>query len=415
MRLIFRKKFLVSRNDVFEKVRIVKLGKKIGILTHYFGSTNYGGNLQAYAFCRILIEKFDMSAEQVCYDNNGFRNPDLWGRIRNMRLRNIVRRVMGPVRRKYAHRKHPVLYNKIEEHNKAVLDFNKSMIPHSKEVYNKRTIKRANSQYEVFITGSDQVWYPYALCPAYTLKFVDSDKIKFSYAASMSTDSLSVEHKNLLKTSLSSYTGVSVREESSKEILKDLSSIEVQRVLDPTLLLTRQEWDQVVPDREIKESYIFGFLLGEDREQRNFFEEFAKKKELPLVIIPFKEVDEDFGDIQLSKVSPLQFVSLIKHAEFILTDSFHATVFSSLYHKEFFAFERLTHTQLGTMGSRLLTLTAMFHQEERFCNSVERMNIEYLENIIQTHKPFADSEVEEMRIKSFSFLAENLKPILHKR
>lgn len=385
--------------------------KKIGILTHYYRSTNYGGNLQAYALCRVLIERFGLSAEQVCYDNNGFRNPDLWERIRNMRLKNVIRRIMSPMRRKIAYKNHPMLYNRIEAHNQSVLKFNKMKIPHSKEVYNNRTIKQANLHYDVFIAGSDQVWYPYALCSAYTLEFADADKIKLSYAASMSTDLLSSKHKNLLKTSLSNYVGVSVREESSKEMLKDLSPIEVQLVLDPTLLLTRKEWDQVIPQREIEESYVFAFLLGDSSTQRRFFEAFAKKKELPLVIIPFKEEDEDFGDIQLSEVSPLQFISLIKYATYILTDSFHATVFSSIYHKEFFVFDRMTRAQLGNMESRILTLTKMFHQEERFCNSSERINIEYLDKVIETNKPFDDEEVEKMRDRSFLFLSENLKPI----
>lgn len=344
---------------------------RIGILSQYYNSTNYGGNLQAYALCQILNEIYPgIHAEQLQYSS--YKDGS---RIR--RTARILLDALSDVKARICHRK---AYQFIDRRRATVLQFNKMKIPHSDRVYDRITIPESNQKYDGFIVGSDRVWFLGALGYAYLLNFAAPGKGKLSYAASIAGKELSEQDKEMFRKAFQSYDAVSIREQDKKELLQPLTEKNVEWVLDPTLLLTAEDWNKIASDRIVLEPYIFCYYLGDNRDERELARQYAQNKGLKLVTVPYvtdqySPCDEAFGDIQLSDISPSQFISLIKYADIVFTDSFHGTAFCTIYRKEFFAFERAKNSE---MSMRLYSLFNIIHAQNRLCNTEERLTYQYL-------------------------------------
>lgn len=345
---------------------------KLGIITHYHNNNNYGGVLQSYALCRVL-QDMGHSAQQISF---AMQLPTVPIQKRAFFFRaltaprSIVRRMLSRnISRDLATR------------SNAVADFRCNKIPHTQTIYTGETITQIASAYDGYITGSDQVWNPIWYQSAYMLDFVPPTKRKISYAASLGQSQLTQEQKALFASSLSSFCGISVREESAVDLLQDISPVPVQWVLDPTLLLSAQQWDEVCPNRLIKEDYLFCYFLGNDPKERKLAKKYARKHKLKLVTLPylsnkFSKEDLFFGDTRLFAVSPGDFISLIKHASVVFTDSFHASVFSNIYSIPYFAFPRQSHPG---MNARIYSLTALFGTQDCFCDGDNKQTLAYLE------------------------------------
>ncbi|KML25017.1 polysaccharide pyruvyl transferase family protein, partial [Rossellomorea marisflavi] len=220
-------------------------------------------------------------------------------------------------------------------------------------------LKQVSEGFDCFVCGSDQVWNPYWCNSTHFLSFVPNDVAKVSYAASIGVNSLTDEQKKVYKPLINNFDLVSVRETRGKEILNTFIDTNVEVVLDPTMLLTSNDWNQILPEKKIKEKYIFTYFLGEDVKLRKYAESLAKQNGYKIVNIPFlygefRKADVSFGDIKFSHAGPEDFVSLIKNAEIILTDSFHACVFSIIFRKVFYAFDRKLYGK--SMSSRITGL-----------------------------------------------------------
>lgn len=393
---------------------------KIAIITEYYKSRNYGGNLQAYALYRAassLIEGAEV--EQISYDKgSGSRSLKRMGALRFLKkaTRYCIHRAIKPFKKVLSRKKERLIRPLLQERYRCLDAFNREKIPHSK-VYNTATIADAAAEYDVFITGSDQVWNPSFWNPAYRLEFVPSGKPKLSYAASISRDHVSEEEAEIFRKSLADYTAISVREERAVDLLSPLAPCEVRWVLDPTLLLTRDDWDAICDARRVPEKYIFCYFLGDDLQARQLAREYAEKHGLLLATIPFlngayRKCDVEFGDIRLSDVSPSGFISLIKYAEFVFTDSFHATVFSGIYKRQFFVFDRSVSGH--SMGSRLDSLLSLYEAQERFGNCEERRCLAYIEALPPIDGARRLEGLEVMKKTSLDFLRENLKKVEEK-
>ena len=188
---------------------------KIGIITHYYKSKNYGGNLQAYALCEFLNKNHD--AEQICLQYT--RKKRVKKSLITFMKKGLAK-CIKKLKMLVNHGKLQKMHQLLEERNNRFEAFNNS-IKHSKVVYDEETIKQASLEYDFFVTGSDQVWHPAAVNDAYLLSFVQG-KPKISYAASLSVNSLSKEHQDMFGLALKDYSAISVREENAIEILNQL-------------------------------------------------------------------------------------------------------------------------------------------------------------------------------------------------
>ena len=117
-------------------------------------------------------------------------------------------------------------------------------------------------------------------------------------------------------------------------------------------------------------------------------------------------MDRNFGDEQLYDASPEQFVSLIKYAKYVFTDSFHAVVFSNIYKKQYFVFNRSSE---GEMSSRIVDITELFNQRERFCEGKEHETMEYISSLADIDYSVENAVFENSRKKSLEFLITNLE------
>lgn len=387
--------------------------KKIAIISHYHNNDNYGGNLQAYALCEIILS-LGYNVEQIDYtywDEISKNINDFIKKRWTLKwLINIAIHFPSKFNKKYYFYKyHKRAERFLEEKHKKFLHFNQKIIPHSEKIYSSANISETLSQYDAFVTGSDQVWNTNWYTPVFFLDFVPSDKIKISYAASISKDSLTDREKEVFKKSLKDFKAVSVREEQAVELIKDLSPVKPVVTLDPTLLLDEDDWDKVCAPRVVQDDYVFCYFLGNNPKERKISKKFAKEKGLKLVSLPLTGAkvysDLKFGDVILPAASPEEFISLIKHASYVFTDSFHAVVFSQIYKRQYFVFNR---DSKGSMNSRIINITDLFNTQERFCNGKDRETLNYVQSLKDIDFTRPNKKFDELKEFSINFLKENL-------
>lgn len=370
--------------------------KKTAIITELYKTTNYGGALQAYALCEA-INKLGYSAQQILYFEGLY--DDTQNSNKSLSIKSLlVKAVNSYIEMRFSKR-----YNEFE-------NFINNIIPCADKVYDDDSLKELLDKYDVFITGSDQVWNPLFFRNGYLLSFVDDGHIKFSYAASLGCSELNDEQKKVFKENLKDYNAISVREKEAAELLQPLTDVPVETTVDPVFLLSKDDWDKIESKRIINEKYIFAYLLGSSESQRRLIESFAVKKNLKIVFIPYvldfyRKCDTGFGDIRLYDVSPQDFISLIKNAEYVFTDSFHASAFSIIYNKQFFA---LSRNSFGNSGSRLYNLTRVFDCDERFCDSEEKATLGYIEKLPPLLYSETYIEFETLKKQSIDYLVRNI-------
>ena len=366
---------------------------KIAVLTYYYNSVNYGGVLQSYALCETL-KKMGASCEQIQYDTAPYIQNTI--NIKKGFIQYILKECYSKVSAYYFRKR----YHKFK--------LFRDKISHSKVVYSDYNISDSQSIYDLFIVGSDQVWNPDWYRPAFFLDFIQNPNKKISYAASIAKDRLTDEQIELFRDKLNKFSAISVREDEAEKLLSRILNINIETVLDPTLLLNRTDWDKVCSKRLIKEPYVYSHFIGDDPEERAIAYEFAKKENIKLVTLKhpsrFNRHDFLIDGYGLINVGPEDFISLIKHAELIFTDSFHCCAISSIYHKQFWAFQRLGKHD---MASRIYTLLRYYNAIDHFCDNTFKYNYDY----IKTARPidYSNGEcLEKMKERSISFLHKSI-------
>lgn len=188
---------------------------------------------------------------------------------------------------------------------------------------------------DVFICGSDQIWNP-AFQPnsLYYLSFSEG-KPKYSYAASIAVDTISERARNYYSTVLSSFSGISVREETGSRLLQGLVPDEILRIdCDPVLLLQRDDWKSLISDRYKGKRFVFLYMLRPSKDLLELAQKIAHERNLDLVFIG----DFYFGNRTLDQTTDAgveDFLSAIYYADYVITNSFHCTVFSTVFEKRF--------------------------------------------------------------------------------
>jgi len=383
----------------------------IGVVTHYLKSTNFGGNLQAYALCGFLNEQ-GHRAEQISFELS-FCDRSIKSLTRPKRI-NIFKRVL--LSAKYRINYKQILIDKkknnVDERRvKAFENFNSNIIPHSKELLSIDDAQTVNNKYDVLIAGSDQIWNLSYYSPFFYLEFEGVNKTKIAYGASIAKSNLVKEEIELYKDKTKDFKAVSLREKDAVDMLKENLAVEPQLVVDPVLLLDKTNWDKVCAERIIDEKYIYCYFLGDNKKARKAVEKFAKAKGLKIVTVPYAGGNDayfhkSFGDVKLYDVGPEQFLALIKHSEYVFTDSFHAVAFSYIYEKQFFVFNR---NESGMMNSRIYNICELFGTDERFCSEIDMINYDYISSCTDIDYSAERIELTELIKNSKKFLLDNLE------
>lgn len=215
-------------------------------------------------------------------------------------------------------------------------------------------------EYNFFSVGSDQVWnsYFFDFSKIYLLNFVKDNSKKIAFSASFGVDTIKEEYKNDFKNAFLNFKFISVREEQGKKLIKDtVGRKNVEVVIDPTLMLTADEWTKIASNININEKYVLTYFLGDISSKRSkIIKDYAKKKGLK--IINLNCIQNTFY-----KWGPTEFIGALKNAEMIFTDSFHACCFSLQFHKKFWVMERVSSSK--NMGSRIETFMKLFGLKDR--------------------------------------------------
>lgn len=334
--------------------------KKIGIVSLYYGNSNYGGQLQAFAL-PFVLKKMGANAEQICFDRQIDELKTKCVKLKEAPISGFPRafaslcKYMGvSLGTKLVDSS---LKNDIGLRKQAFSRF-EQFIPHSDIIYKDDTINKTASVYDAFVCGSDVIWNAGVNPRISALGFVPDDRPKVAYAPSLGVGDIPSWWFDSYKDALARLTAISVREESIADELRALMpNFEICVAADPTLLLSAKEWQDVCRPQETKR-YVFCYLLGDSKKQRIKAHDAAKALNLPLMTFPhitnnhFRLCDYNFGDIQKYDADALDFISLIRESEFVITDSFHAVVFSTIFHKPFIALDRINGNE-SKMGGRV--------------------------------------------------------------
>lgn len=362
---------------------------------------NYGSVLQAYAL-QLVLNEFDNIEYEIInqYSEKVASVDNFFVKFKTLGFKKTFHRIVWKFGTK-----------KLRNRNSALQKFVDERLKTSDKRYREDFIQEADECYDGFICGSDQIWHPEltSLNSMYWLTFVNPDKLKIAYAPSIGVDQVTEEQKHMIRKNLSTFNAISCREESGRKLLCSIiEKDDCETVLDPTLLVDRTVWDRICPPRRFPQSYIFVYLLRGTKEQRIFVEKFARVKNLKIVTMPYldyehiNQYDKKFGDIKYWDASPSDFISVIRYAKFVFTDSFHCMIFSCLYHRDFYLFPKIGKHQMN----RLTDLQNMFRLSNRMIGKNTTMND--LESMKTIDWNRVDSVIAEKRLKSKSYLEKAL-------
>lgn len=388
--------------------------KKVGIVTLYHNNYNFGGLLQAYALPTAVKKYLGISAEQIDYVFMPEQEPKTENEKYTVSIMDFINTVGF------------LLFQRLEKSNlnkreKAFEQFMK-YIPHSDRVYGYDNICESLKVYNTFICGGDQIWIDCKKMPwfrtedsrVFTLRFVPDKEKKISYAPSMAVLELTEEFKKEFCIGVNRLDRVSVREKRSLPVLRKLTDKPVTVVVDPVLLLKDSDWLKEINYSEKKEKYILCYLLSDSIEQRKAATNLAKRLNCKIITFPHilhnivRKCDLFFGDIRDYSSGPREFIELIKNAEMVISDSFHACVFSMIFKTPFAVFERNKIGKNGNMNSRIYDFLEEYHLENQLVTTAELTEMKEIPKIDFT---YAHEHWEKRRQESLKYLENALKTI----
>lgn len=299
---------------------------RIGILTFHWAD-NYGAVLQTYALSRYIKERITMddSVEVINYEN--YDNSKIYRLFvfQDSSIKEIVKGVLRGIKN------YPVWQKKRDG-----FELFRSRIPISRK-YTREQLLNSENDYDIWITGSDQVWNTEIVgtdYKIYDLSFVKRKK-KCSYAASSGPLEQNNAQQKKLVEDIRDLDNISVRESSTQEYLTDNVVKSVIRVVDPVFLLSKEDWKElIVPKRIHKKKYLFLYFISYDEQLIDIALKLANV--LQIEIVTCCSIRKLRGKVkQFKSSSPLDFLNLIHNADFVVASSFHATAFSIIFERQF--------------------------------------------------------------------------------
>lgn len=366
--------------------------KKLGLIT-YHRALNYGSVLQAYALQKVLNKSF--KCEIIDYQTD--KQKEMYTVIKPWNnVRNIVHNVFFLLDKNY-----------IKKHRESFLKFYERNLIFSKKINNRSDLTRLNREFDAFCCGSDQVWNVSIadFDDSYFLSF--ADKFKFSYAPSLGN----VKNFNPIKNNvninslLRDFEFISVREKTGKKELEKYTKKPIKIVLDPTLLLNKKEWDTFLTDNYPKEKYIFFYSIDYNKSILKIVKMISKELKLPVYVIfstgkTYSAQLKGFKRVKSS--SPEDFITLIKHAEYVISTSFHGTVFSLIYHKEFILPQVDSNKKLNG-DDRLKTLLSHCNIEAE-TRIISQANIKHVKSLEKINYNNVDEYLQGKIVDSLSYI-----------
>lgn len=193
-----------------------------------------------------------------------------------------------------------------------------------------------------YVCGSDTIFCldEFGVDEGYYANYDAMKKRSVSYAASFGDSRITDERFFVAKDRLSNFLALGIRENQMIPIIKDQINVPVQRTIDPTLLLSADEYDEIVCERDKPDKYLLIYSRRYSPIMEAFADRLAKENHWKIVDISLRAVNAERGHEMAYSAGVEEFLGLIKNAEFVVTNSFHGTIFSVLYRKPFTVFSR---------------------------------------------------------------------------
>ena len=375
----------------------------IGILTQPLSFTNnYGAILQNYALQTILKrEGFNPCTinrskplSKMIFAASFLKR----GLLKYIFQKNVILRAL-PTKKEFA-----II-------NQKIAPFVGENIIQTESIYENKFDVIKKYQFDAYIVGSDQVWRPkYSPCLTnYFLDFLvgNNDVKKITYAASFGVDNWEFTKKQTKKCStlVKQFNAISVREDSSIELCKKYLGVDAIQTLDPTMLLKKEDYINLVKQDNIseRENILFSYILDTSDKKDNFIKKAVKESNLqhisgmPTNQFHLKQSKKDLSDCIFLSIP--EWIAGFKDAKFVITDSFHGAVFSIFFNKPFVVF-----ANKGRGNARLNSLLKMFNIEERLIS-----NFDFDNKLFYLDYSKINEVIERERKKSITYLSNALK------
>ena len=354
---------------------------KIGIVT-YHRTLNYGAVMQSLA-TRFVLEEMGHEVYYVDYLPSHIK--DSYKIFSYSRFKNATfRRKLGILRsllRDFASKK--------RRKDEFKIFFKKYVYPYCRPV---------DESYGVVIYGSDQIWRKQKPFGKYDVFYFGKNEIKtshgISYAASMGILPDNDTDKEKVKKLVSHLEKISVREEGLQRLLQSLGFADVTLSLDPTLLLTSEQWDKHLPtERYTGDKYVLVYVMGSNAFNLSEIKKFADSKGLKMIVLRGYATTKE-TKTNITSAGPLEFVRLIKNAEYVFSASFHGLAFSIIYGKQFF-------TSFNSNAGRAESLLKIIGYPERLLcpKSVIPQNLSPInyENVAKRIKSYREDSIKYLK------------------
>lgn len=380
---------------------------KFGIIT--LVSDNYGNKYQNYAVEKIFSEYGEVETYRLenLYEKPKEKSGTKLSKLNPTYIREVlisrpmykydINRVDKGIIHNliYAKKNSSSLIRLKERRSERFKAFADQKLNISNLVLNRKNITREwIESTDFYICGSDQIWNPtYATTSELAFCSFASEKticLSPSFGVAEIPEYRRAEYSKWLKK----IKVLSVREEVGQNIIKDLTGRDAEVLLDPTMMVPVETWEDLCrePEKKMPDHYIVCYFLGRiDKSYNKKIKDFSKQKGLPVVML------FDITTPEYYTYDPAEVLFAIKHAEYVLTDSFHGSVFSILFHKEFYVF---TRNEGGlNMNSRIETLLGKINLKDRMydgiASRVSERKWDEVENILDRERTKAKKYIQK--------------------
>lgn len=389
--------------------------KQVGLAVVTY-KDNFGSALQTYATQKVLE---NLGYETHIFDINGVHSD-----INKKKLKYYAGRVFNKDERKYlfdnllsrGRKKTNASNDKYAENmrirHEMYVNFNEKFLKFYPKVSGWNELRTQSAGCNHVIVGSDQLWRPSNIAGGYfTLEFVPDDVDKIALSSSFGVSKLPTGIQTHARRFLTRLNSISVREDTGKKIVKELTGRDIPVVCDPTMLLDGDQWLEIQKEEPIAEGkYILVYLMGDNPKHRDFIKKLKSETGYRIIGLmhggTYIASDEGFADEEPYDVGPAEFINLIRNAEYMCTDSFHGSVFSILNKTKFFSFRRYEDASVFSSNDRLYTLLKWTNLENRMLYGTE--NIKECVNVPIDWDSVLD-KVSERRAASMEYLTTALK------
>jgi len=375
---------------------------KAGILTFHYAH-HYGAQLQAYALMKTIL-----SLGVDCEIINYVRKDNIEGSA-------LFRKGLS-ARALLSNADTLINYGRLKKRYLRFESFVRDDMKLSEKFYGSYAeLKEDAPSYDIYVCGSDQIWNPLiyrerTFDPAFFADFAQSGK-RVAYAPSFGSGSIPDDKREQLKKYLDKFDCLSAREEQGAKIIQDITGRDAITVLDPTLLPEGEQWEELASEPVIDEPYLLCYFITDARKYGKFVQMLEGKYGLPVVSLCGARRVVPQTRYKVLDAGPREFLSLFRNASAVCTDSFHGTVFSINFKKEFYCFEspkkaeKAADSRLNNILSRLGLLSCLYSSNIEPREFADRISgtaglIDYQQ---------VDNKLREERRLSVNFLKEALK------